>query len=386
MARALGAPDLLPFDGHVAAAVEARVQIDDVFLKCHGERERFEGGTRLIGIVDGLAAPLFVEKILHVLLDLLLRHAGGQKIVVDLAGSVQIVRRERRHRQYRAGVDVHDDARCALSRAEACLQLLHALFKVILNGGVERRVQVAAVFRVEILVILVEHGAAVSVARGDDHAVFTGQFVVIGRLQSHRAAVVVGKADDLRGKRPLWIAALARRAQEDAPEFILVDEFPHLVGKLIVRFFLEDLVLRICFLHLFENVSSVEVQDLSKTVCDQVLILIVLDDLLGREKNILRRGGHRKDRTVSVVNGAAARLHRGAQRLLPHGDGLKLIVLGDLPVIKLGKEQHESQHAEHAEQQQRSCLNDAVCPSRGFGTSFLGLCHCCSSSLKMEKE
>lgn len=57
--------------------------------------------------------------------------------------------------------------------------------------------QVAAVFRVEILVVLVEHGAAVAVARGDDHTVLAGQLVVVRRLESHRTAEVIGKADDL---------------------------------------------------------------------------------------------------------------------------------------------------------------------------------------------
>ena len=77
------------------------------------------------------------------------------------------------------------------------LELLHTFLKVILDGRVERRVQVAAVFRVEILVVLVEHGAAVAVARGDDHTVLAGQLVVVRRLKAHRAAVFIGKADDL---------------------------------------------------------------------------------------------------------------------------------------------------------------------------------------------
>lgn len=76
-------------------------------------------------------------------------------------------------------------------------ELLHTFLKVILDGRVERRVQVAAVFRVEILVVLVEHGAAVAVARGDDHTVLAGQLVVVRRLKAHRAAEVIGKADDL---------------------------------------------------------------------------------------------------------------------------------------------------------------------------------------------
>ena len=387
MARALGAPDLLPFDGHVAAAVEARVHIYNVFFKRHGERERFEGRARLIGIVDGLAAPLLVAKVRGVFDDLLLRHAGGEKIVVDHAGIIQVVGRERGHRQHRAGVDVHDDARRALAGAEACLKLLHALFKVVLDGGIERGLQVAAVFRVEILVVLVEHGAAVAVARGDDHAALAGQHIVVGCLKAHRAAVIVGKADDLRCERPLGIAAFARRAQENSLQVILVDEFPHLVCKLVVRLFLELFVLRVRFFHLFEDVPGVHIQDLGKTVCDQVLILLVFHDLLGREEDRLRRGGHGENGAVAVVDGAAARVHGGAQRLLAHGDGLELLVLGDLPVVELCKEQHEGQHAEHAEQQQRSRLNDAVCAARGFGaSSLLGLCHSRSSSLKTEKE
>ena len=249
--------------------------------------------------------------------------------------------------------------------------------------------QVAAVFRVEILVVLVEHGAAVAVARGDDHTVLAGQLVVVRRLKAHRTAEVIGKADDLRGERPLGIGPLARRTNENALEVVLIDEFAHLVGKLIVRLFLELFVLRVRFLHLFEDVSGVKVQNFSKAARDQVLILIVFDDLLRRDENILRRGGHRQDGAVSIVDRAAARLHRGAQRLLAHSDGLELVMLSDLPVIEFGEEQHKRQHAEHAQKQQRSCLNDAVCAARGFGPSFLVLgawCHSRSSSLKMEKE
>ena len=347
--RALRAVDRLALDLHAAAAIEARVQVDDIFLKRHRKRQRFERGARLVGIVDGLAAPLLVEKVACVFDDLLLRHAGGQKVVVDRAGGVQIVGRQRRHRQHRAGVDIHDDALGTLAGTESRLKLLHAFLKVILDSRVERRVQIVSVFRIEILVVLVEHGAAVAVACGDDHAVFTGQLVVVRCLKAHRAAVFIGKTDDLRGKRPLGIGSLARRADKNALEIVLVDELAHLVGELVVRLLGKDLVLRVGFFHLFENVSSVEVQNFGKTVCDQVLVLIVFDDLLGGEKDILRRGGHREDRAVFVVDRAAARLHRGAQRLLAHGDGLELVMLGDLPVIELGEEQHKRQHAEHAE-------------------------------------
>ena len=152
--------------------------------------------------------------------------------------------------------------------------------------------QVAAVFRVEILVVLVEHGAAVAVARGDDHAALAGQLVIIGGLQAHRAAVFIGKADDLSGKRPLGIAALARRAQKDALEVVVVDELAHLVGQLVVRLFLEDLVLGVRFLHLFEDIVLFKAEYLGKALGDEVLVLLVFDDLLGREEDILRRGGH----------------------------------------------------------------------------------------------
>ena len=120
-------------------------------------------------------------------------------MVGDLAGSVQMVTSGATpYRPVPRGINVHNDALGgALAGAKARLELLHTFLKVILDGRVERRVQVVAVFRIEILVVLVEHGAAVAVARGDDHTVLAGQLVVVRRLKAHRAAEVIGKADDL---------------------------------------------------------------------------------------------------------------------------------------------------------------------------------------------
>ena len=182
--------------------------------------------------------------------------------------------------------------------------------------------QVAAVFRVEILVVLIEHGAAIAVARGDDHAALAGQHIVIGRFKSHRTAEVIGKADDLRGKRSLGIAALARGAQENPLQVVFIDEFPHLVGQLVVCLFHKFLVLRGRFFHLFEDILRIQAKDLCKSVGDQLLILLVFQNFLWRNENRLRRGGHRQNGAVSIIDGAAARLHGGAQRLLPHGHGL----------------------------------------------------------------
>ena len=180
--RALGAVDRLPLHINAAAAIKRGAEIDHVFLQRHGKRQRFERGAGFIGIVDGLAAPLLVAQSRCVFQDLLLAHPGGEKIVIDHARGIEVIGRQRRHRQHRAGIDVHDDAGRALAGAEARLQLLHALFKIVLNGGVERGMQVAAVLRVEILVVLVKHGAAVAVARGDDHPALAGQLLVVDGL------------------------------------------------------------------------------------------------------------------------------------------------------------------------------------------------------------
>ena len=92
--RALGAVDGLALDLHAAAAIKARVQVDNVFLKRHRKRQCFERGARLVGVVDGLAAPLLIAQLRGVFDDLLFGHAGGEEVVINGAGGIEVIGRQ----------------------------------------------------------------------------------------------------------------------------------------------------------------------------------------------------------------------------------------------------------------------------------------------------
>ena len=66
-----------------------------------------------------------------------------------------------------------------------------------------------------------------------------------------------------------------------------------------------------------------------------------------------------EDVAVFIVDGAAARLHGRAQRLLAHGERLELVVLLDLQLVELGKEQQKRADAQQRQQQKRPLLDDA---------------------------
>ena len=379
--RALGAVDLRALDDDIARAVEGVGHFDLVLLQRHGEGEDLEGRAGLEGVVDGLVAPLHILQRVGRRGELLVGHAGGKHLlVVNARGSVEVVGRQRRHREDAAGVDVHDDAGRAHARAVAALELLKALFEVILHRLIEGRHQTVAVLGVEILLILIEERVAVGVARGDDHALFAGQLLVIHSLKAVGAAVGVDKADDVRGERGIGVVALGGRLQKDAFDVVVADKHADFVRRLLLDLLLDDLVLRGGVLHIVEDAARVHAEDLAEAVCDQVLILLVFGDVERRDADVLRRGGEGEDVAVFIVDGAAARLHGRAQRLLAHGERLELVVLLDLQLVELGKEQQKRADAQQRQQQKRPLLDDAVGAARAVRFSFRGCRHGLSSS------
>ena len=335
---ALGAVDGLALDIDRAAAGKGGVQVDRPLLKRHGKRERLERGARLVGVVDGLVSPLLEPEVGGMLDDLLLCQTGGENVAVQRAGIVEVVIRQRRHGEHCIGLAIHHDARCALAGAEARLQLLHALFEVILDRRVDGGVEAAAVLRVEILLVLIEYRRAVDVLCRHHHAALAGELLVIYGLQAVRAAVFVGKSNHVGRKRSVGIDPFGGRLEEDPAKLIGVDGFADFVRRLLIDLFLDNLVLGPGLFHVIVNAVLVHVKDGGKLVRDQGLILLILFDLIRGKENILRRRGHGENVPVAVIDRAAARLDRRFERLLRNSEGLELLMLCDLPLVELGKE------------------------------------------------
>ena len=140
---------------------------ENVNLQTLGRRQGqdLEGGARLIGVVQRLVAPLQQLHIGHgalPALDTLL-----QRLVADGQKVVQIVVGIRRHGQYAAGLGVHHDAAGTVGGGELIHHALDALFQIVLDGGVQRQRQVAAVLGGEILLIGIQHIVLCLILGGD---------------------------------------------------------------------------------------------------------------------------------------------------------------------------------------------------------------------------
>ena len=105
------------FDGplahlHRAAAIKGVLRTDRPRLQGGGQHNRFEGGTRFVGVVEGFVPPHLVEgfALLHLAaLDLI-----QEGLVNDGAVIVQVIVGRAGHTQDAAGLAVHDDDEPAL--------------------------------------------------------------------------------------------------------------------------------------------------------------------------------------------------------------------------------------------------------------------------------
>ena len=426
-----GLAPALDLDG--AGAGEGGVHVHHALLQGRRQGQGLEGGAGLIGGVDALVAPLGIQNIAGGLADrrliVLLRGVAAlvlfqgrqgavqlclQLLVVNGAVVVEVIIRVRGHGQDSPGVHIHDDAGGTVGGVELIRHALDALFQIVLDVAVQSQHQVFAVFRVVILLILVKQVAAGGVFGGDCQSGGAGEDAVVLGLQAHAALVVaVHEADDVGGQGAVGVIPLGVRLHPNAPELhplafrhlvarvvdLAVDEAADIVGDLLVHLFLHHLILGEGALHFFQDGLLVHAQqplqapgdiglvsDLAGDIGLSLflglrgglllfpLLLHILHNVLGRDAHGLRRGGDGQRQAVAVIDRAPGRRDHGAAGLLGHGLFLQFIMLVDLQVVQLPKQQQKCDDAQQHHHQQRPAADHLVGPAGGF--TFSGGCFC----------
>ena len=430
VAGPLGAVDgpspALDRDG--AGAVEGGVHVHHALFQGRSQGDGLEGGAGLIGGVDALVAPLRTQNgalgrrdsCLVVLLRLIVGPVLGQLrqltvqlglelFVVQRTIGIGVISRVGRHGQDGAAVDVHDDARAALGGVELGDHAGKALFQRRLDTPVQRQHQAVAVFRIIVLLILIEHVVAVVVPGGDGKARGALKNAVVLGLQAHAAhIVIVDKAQHIGRQGAVGIIPLGVRLhvhtvdphgafirvgdQHGLPIVIdgrqlvalivdlTVDELAHLVGNFLVHPLFHDLVGGAGFFHLLQDGLLIHFQDAAQAPGDVFgvpdlrvallrLLLQILLQSLGIHEHIFRRSGHRQRMPVPVVDRAPGRGDDGASGLLGHSLFLQFVVLTDLQVEELQKQRPEGDNTQQRHDQHRPGPDDLIGPPGGVRLS-----------------
>ena len=169
---------------HAAAAVEAGVLVHNALFKGHGQGDYLEGRSGLVGVRDGLVAPLLLLGKGVELVILLLALCGGAYLGLGLGADglviVQVEIAKGHHRQYSTRVNLHTDSRRAVLDVVVLHGLGEVLFDVALDDSVYRQGQAVAVVGVHVvLVALVEHIRPRRGGGAHDVAVFAREQAVI---------------------------------------------------------------------------------------------------------------------------------------------------------------------------------------------------------------
>ena len=185
----------------LAAAVEAVVQSHSPLLQCRRQGHTFECRARLIAVRNAADTPLEQPRLddlavvfipaespgrccpsfflLGLVVELLQLFLGGG--IVDLQVVIGVICPHRRHGQNLAGVDVHHDAERAVLHIVLRNGGLHVLLKIILHRRVDRRNQAAAVGRLVVFFVGVEHfRLVVALCRDDSPGIALEGIVVVG--------------------------------------------------------------------------------------------------------------------------------------------------------------------------------------------------------------
>ena len=367
MSRLVGAVDGVVGDIHVAVAVDGGVLVDDALLQRGGQRQDLEGGAGLVGVVQRLVAPLEQLHLRQRALAPL--HPLPQGLVLYGGEVVQVVAGGGGHGQNAPGLCIHDDAGGAVGGGKLIRHGVQTLFQIILDGGVQRQCQVAAVLGGKILLVGVHHVVAGVVLGGHHHPALPLQLLLVAGLQPVQAGVVIAhEADDVGGQRAVGVVALGVRHQMDAHDLILVNVGADGVGGVLLGAELDHLVLGLGVVHTLADGGGVTVQQLGKAGGQRVLCprhgsVLVVDgsvDLQRGEDNGLGTGGDGHDIAGAVVDGAAGGGDHRAAGLLVHRLALQLLVADDLQVEQLEKQQHEHTDAHEEHQHEGPGLDDPV--------------------------
>ena len=395
MAGAAGALDGIARHPHAAGAGEGVAVADHALLQGGGQDQGLEGGAGLIGVVDGLVAPLVQLSLaqgLQVLVAVLA--VGGLEgvqlsldvRVTDDAGVVQVVAWGVGPGQDGPGVRVHGDAEAAVLDLEGLDALFQDALAVALDGGVQGEDNVVAVGGVVVVLVAGEHFSAVAVAGGDHPAHLAGELLLVEGLDAVGAAVGVDKADDLAGQGVLRIIALAGGGDDDGVgQSVVRDELPHLVGHLLLSLAGKHLIGRVGPLQPRRDVLLINAQNLREALGHQLIgrlrrgghlvgvsprllhplgiVFLDLDQVPRGDNDPVDGGAHGQGVPVAVVDGAPVGLHRHIPGLLVDGQFLVIVVLYDLDLVECHQQGDERQDAEHHQKDDGAPQNGPVAPA-----------------------
>ena len=340
----VGAVDGMAGDIHRTAAIDGGGLVDQSLLQRGGQRQDLEGGAGLIGVVQRLVAPLLLLGAFFV--QLAPRHLLQQRLVGDGSKVVQVIVGEGGHGKDSAVAHVHNDTGGAVGGGEGVAHVLHALFQIVLHGGLQRYLQLVAVLRIKVLGVFIQQ-VILSVGLGGHHeAGLALQLLVILGLKAEQARVIhTHKADHLRGQIAVRIVALGVGGQENALDLVVVDVLPYLIGNILIHTVFQHLVHGVAAGHLFQDALLADVQNFCQRTGKDLLcprhgvfpVVQCVIDLLGRQKDGLRRGGDGQNVAGGIVDGAAVGGDHAAAGLLADGLGLQLLVTGDLQRVQLEK-------------------------------------------------
>ena len=337
---------------HAAAAEEGAARIDESFLQRHGERDDLEGRAGLVGIGDGLVAPLGLLGRRETLRRLVLVGHGadlGADVLGDLLVAVEIEVSERGHGQDRAGPRVHQDPRRAVLHVVVPDGLPELLFQKVLQVGVDGEVDAVPVLGVHIVLVARQQQIRPDgVFQTQDAPVGAGELVVVCIFHPGEARVVhAHEADQVGGKVGIGIVPLGVRFELHALQIVPGLEGADLGGPVPVDLPRHGLVPGAPVAGHTEDPFPVLAEDAGEPRGDQLRVLPVHGDL--RRGEIHREGGGADGQhpAVDVIDRAAARRDRRAPELLAQGGALELVVAEDLQPEQLGDQDGKGKDAAH---------------------------------------
>ena len=353
-----------------AAAVKRRIFIDHALFERHGQRDDLERRAGLVGVRQGLVAPLLRLRggeHLGLLVGIRFGVNGLLILVADLLIVVQVKVAERDHAENGAAVGVHGDGRGAILHVVVLDRLLQVLFEVILDRGVDGQVHVVALcLIVVVLVVDKEHIRATVIRRADDAPGAAGQIAVIALLQAVEAVVVLpDEADDVRGQIAVGVIALRVRLDLHAGEVVLLLERAHFFRHFRLDLALDDLIPAVGILRHGQDLIIIDVEDLGKFARDQLRIFFVLDDLGRADEDRIGRGVHGQDLAVRIVDRAARGRDLRRAHLLVDRHFFVLVMVYDHDIEQLDAKDSKCKDAAHNQKEACAAEHHDI---RCFGT------------------
>ena len=350
---------------HAAAAVKAVGRRGSALFERDGKRDDLKCGARLVGIRNGLVAPLGKLRVFQHLrrgvriggrIDLRLDVGGDALVVVEIKVS------ERRHRQNCARIRIHDDSGGAVLYIKVLHRLGKLLLQIVLDGGIDCQVEIESVLRIDVVLIACEdHIRSCAVLQPEDASGGSGQELVLRKLQSRKAGIVrADEADDMRGERSIRVIALGIRLELHALQVVLVFKGAYRVRLGFLDLALDGFVPAVPVGGHREDLFAVYAEDLGKTGRNALGVLAVYGYLRGAHVHGIRCRAHRKHAPLAVIDRPARGGDRRAAELLLQGGALQLVVAQDLQPEKLEHQYGKRRNAARGKKEQRAAEHGSV--------------------------